>query len=342
MELNNKSAKLTCSGLTTGNLTVSESLICSSIPPSDNCSKSVCLNDSTPATTFHNLDDFDKIVLGNDYLEAVNRYFARNMLIDRVNNTITIIYLNTLADIYAVKYYETHVERQKYSLLRKIISVSFVETNTQPNYDMITIMLNKFSMPIGDIMTYSGKSVFIRSAFNEYAIRDIYRVVPYFRQTQPVDYCSTEITNAYLLDRVLMMTYYIFDMQTLRLRKQISYMTTCRDNYIQQNCALSADLANARHNCENLQSKITDLESALQEEKYDNSAVKEKLLQSEQELAELMSSGTSAATGNDIQAKVDKLTAENTQLRAAMSNFQSSMAALSKAMYSMESHVEQK
>lgn len=264
---------------------------------------------SPDGTKFYSISEFDKNVLQGDFIELFDRYFARRVLFDRVNNTITIIYVDAMATVYAVKYHETHVERQKYTLLRGIVELHAMSLY-QPKYKLINDMLEKTSISFNVVKNI--RSIPCRTHLYEYSISDLYRHIPYLYETSINFLISTKITSAYLLDDTLMRMYDIFHTHTTQSTK-------------------------------NLQSKIDALEHSLHEAVYDTKSTKEKLLKSESAYLFLKNSDTYINVSvSDLNDKIQKLTTENEQLRAAMSKFQASMAAVTASFCSMKPFSDQK
>ena len=278
---------------------------------------------------------FDKNVLGKNFSNT--SYRAGKLLIDSVNNTITVIYLSITLDIISVKYYETHVERQTYSTLRDLVELDILR-KVQPDNELINEMLKCITRPFDKIQ--AEYDVAKMSHLYEYSIRDIRNQILDYTEKSTGYMDSTRITSAYLLDDLLMRMYSVFDLHTRALKTKLVAAKYESDVFRQYFDRESKMHQATRDNEKVFRADIDKLERLLHEANYDNKSTKEKLLASEKTCESLKSSATYIGTETlEMQDKLQKanmenlkLTAENKRLHSYMHKFQTSIAAISYTM----------
>lgn len=289
----------------------------------------------TNSIVIYPVTEFDKNVLGGSFSNT--SYRARKLLIDSVNNTITVIYLSITLDIISVKYYETHVERQTYSTLRDLAELDILR-GVQPDDGLINEMLKYITRPFDKLQ--AEYNVQKKSHFYEYSIRDIRNQILDNTEKSTGSMDSTRITSAYLLDDLLMRMYSVFDLHTRALKTNLTtakYESGVFRQYFDRESKMHQA---TRDNEKVFRADIDKLERLLHEANYDNKSIKEKLLASEKTYEFLKSSTT--YIGDETLAMQDKLqklttenerlTAENKRLHSYMHKFQTSIAAISSTM----------
>ena len=289
---------------------------------------------------FYTPSEFDKNVLQKDFMKLFDRYIAKGFLFDKINNAITIIYIDTAATMYSIKYYDSYVERYKHTLLKEI-----VELNAgvyQPNYRLIIDMLKQFTIYFDAIVNFG--LVENKSHFNEYSVGDLYRHIPYFNKTNINNLISTNITNPHVLDNTLLRVYDLFRVHNnQKCNKDIIRLTEEHNKYKQLFKSEMIEHQKTRNQNKECVAKLENHERKNYEYLYDLRVVSEKLLTSERSYMFTKSSIEEFQNREKILlSKVQDLTTENEQLRQTVSRLQTHVIAAINTLDSFQSTTDKK